>query len=55
MCVFENDIKVYLKERGLGDVDWLYLAEARDKWTSYYERDNKLSKFSKIPGNSLLD
>jgi hypothetical protein len=27
-----EDIKMYLKETGFGDVDWIHLAQDRDKW-----------------------
>jgi hypothetical protein len=29
---WEDNIKMNLKERGFGDVDWIHLAQDRDRW-----------------------
>jgi hypothetical protein len=29
---WEDNIKMYLREIGFGDVDWIHLAQDRDKW-----------------------
>jgi hypothetical protein len=29
---WEDNIKMYLGEIGFGDVDWIYLAQERDRW-----------------------
>jgi hypothetical protein len=29
---WEDDIKMNLREIGLGDVDWIYWAQDRDRW-----------------------
>jgi hypothetical protein len=29
---WEDNIKMYLRERGFGDVDWIYLAQDRERW-----------------------
>jgi hypothetical protein len=29
---WKNNIKLYLQEVGWGDMDWMYLAEVRDRW-----------------------
>jgi hypothetical protein len=31
-CRWEDNIKMDLRETGLGDVDWINLAQDRDKW-----------------------
>jgi hypothetical protein len=30
--VWEDNIKMYLREIGFGDVDWIHLAQDRDRW-----------------------
>ena len=32
MCVWENNIKVTVKERELQDMDWLHFAQDRNEW-----------------------
>jgi hypothetical protein len=29
---WEDNIKIYLREIGFGDVDWIHLAQDRDRW-----------------------
>jgi ribosome biogenesis protein Nip4 len=29
---WEDNIKMYLREIGFGDVDWIHLAQDRDRW-----------------------
>jgi hypothetical protein len=29
---WENNIKIYLREIGFGDVDWIHWAQDRDRW-----------------------
>jgi hypothetical protein len=31
-CRWEDNIGMNLRETGLGDVDWIYLAQDRDRW-----------------------
>jgi hypothetical protein len=31
-CRWEDNLKVYLIERGEGDVNWFHLAQDRDQW-----------------------
>jgi hypothetical protein len=30
--MWEDNIKIYLRERGWGDVDWIDLAQDREQW-----------------------
>jgi ribosome biogenesis protein Nip4 len=31
-CRWEDNIKMDLREVGFGDVDWIHLAQVRDRW-----------------------
>jgi hypothetical protein len=32
---WENNIKMYLREIGFGDVDWIHWAQDRDRWRAF--------------------
>jgi hypothetical protein len=34
-CRWENNIKMGLQEGGLGGMDWIHLAQDRDKWQAF--------------------
>jgi hypothetical protein len=31
-CISEDNIKMDLRDVGWGDIDWIYLAQNRDRW-----------------------
>jgi hypothetical protein len=35
---WENNIKMYLREIGFGDVDWVHMAQDRDRWRPLVNR-----------------
>jgi hypothetical protein len=35
---WENDIRMYLREIGSGSVDWIQLAQDRDRWRAVVNR-----------------
>jgi hypothetical protein len=37
----KHNIKIYLEEIGLEDVDWIHLAHDRDQWRSLVDPANK--------------
>ena len=39
--IYEDKIKKNVKEIGSEDVDWIYLAQDRDKWRSYKHGNEK--------------
>jgi hypothetical protein len=34
--MWEDDIKIYLRERGWGDMDWIDLTRDREQWRAIF-------------------
>jgi hypothetical protein len=39
---WEDNIKIHLRETGFGDVDWIHLAQDRDRWWALVNSDKPL-------------
>jgi hypothetical protein len=53
ICWGEDNIKMNLKEIGWGGIDWIHLAEDRDRWRALVNAVMSL-RFHKILGISLV-
>jgi hypothetical protein len=42
-CRWEDNIKMDLKERDCGGMDWIHLAQDRAQWRALVNTDNKFS------------
>jgi hypothetical protein len=36
---WNDNIKIYLREIGWGDADWIYLAQDRNQWLAFVDSD----------------
>jgi hypothetical protein len=42
-----DNIKINLRERGWGDMNWIYLGQDRDQWRALLKKGNEPSCFIK--------